>query len=388
LTARLSISTHAWLKKIRRTSVPAEIVWPPRTSGVSQVPEYAKWRKLESSECRWGIRSGGTGALAGLHRNCAIADGFSLCASRRSSIGNLQDRLTAFPPRICKRYDWVLRGFAQVMSEFPNAVHNSARLYLDLLKRCVTRLLFPDLSLAYDLVTTSPMVPSARWEGKDWPAEAETMVGMLRLNQLQAAIVNVLEHSVPGDLVETGVWRGGAAILMRAVLKAYGDRNRRVWVADSFEGLPQPEPAIYPRDAADGHHRLNGYLGISLEQVKANFQRYGLLDEQVVFLPGWFKDTLASAPIEQIGVLRLDGDMYESTIQALESLYPKVSEQGFVIIDDYGALPNCRAAVEDFRRSRGIEEPLFPIDWTGMFWRKGSFASSPSPVANGGAPDQ
>jgi hypothetical protein len=115
---------------------------------------------------------------------------------------------------------------------------------------------------------------------------------------------------------------------------------------------------------------LAPYLGVSLEEVRTNFERYGLLDKRVRFLPGWFKDTLPSAPLERIAVLRLDGDMYESTIEALVSLYGKVAEGGFIIVDDYGALPNCRAAVEDFRASRGIVGAIAQIDWTGVYWRK------------------
>jgi O-methyltransferase len=132
----------------------------------------------------------------------------------------------------------------------------------------------------------------------------------------------------------------------------------------------------YPQDAGDGHHRLVKYLGVPLEEVKANFRRYSLLDEQVCFLAGWFKDTLPRAPIDRIAVLRLDGDMYESTMEALEHLYSKVSDGGFVIVDDYGALPNCRAAVDDFRRMKFITDPIQLIDWTGVFWRKGQVAAS------------
>ena len=86
-----------------------------------------------------------------------------------------------------------------------------------------------------------------------------------------------------------------------------------------------------------------------LEHVKENFQRYGLLDEQVRFVKGWFRDTLPHVPIERLAVLRLDGDLYESTIQALDGLYHKLSPGGFVIVDDYGNVPACRQAVNDFR---------------------------------------
>ena len=111
-------------------------------------------------------------------------------------------------------------------------------LYLDLLKRCLTRLLFPDCCVNTQLVPTGQFDPEARRNGQDWPYEAETMIGMKRLDNVEHCVRDVLRRNVPGDLVETGVWRGGASILMRGVLKAYSDTSRSVWVVDSFEGLP------------------------------------------------------------------------------------------------------------------------------------------------------
>ena len=154
---------------------------------------------------------------------------------------------------------------------------------------------------------------------------------------------------MPGDLIETGVWRGGAAIFMRGVLAAHGD-PRTVWVADSFQGLPKPEPRSIP--GRRGRRALAaGLLAVSLDEVKANFGRYGLLDDQVRFLPGWFRDTLPTAPIERLAVLRLDGDLYESTIVALESLYPKLSPGGFVVVDDYALVPAGRRSMTSARRT-------------------------------------
>jgi O-methyltransferase len=155
---------------------------------------------------------------------------------------------------------------------------------------------------------------------------------------------------------------------MRAILKVYGVTNRRVWVADSFAGLPLPDPEKYPADAGDDHHTYP-MLAVSLEEVTANFEAYGVLDDQVRFLKGWFRDTLPSAPIEKLAVMRLDGDMYESTMDGLVNLYPKLSPGGFVIIDDYGAVPGCRKAVEDFRRTRGIKNKMEQIDLGGVFWQ-------------------
>ena len=114
--------------------------------------------------------------------------------------------------------------------------------------------------------------------------------------------------------------RGRLCIYMRGILAAHAVKNRTVWVADSFAGLPKPDETLYPADKGDTHHIFDE-LSVSLDEVKDNFQRFGLLDEQVAFLPGWFKDTLPQAPIDQLAVLRLDGDMYGSTIETLQALY-------------------------------------------------------------------
>jgi O-methyltransferase len=217
--------------------------------------------------------------------------------------------------------------------------------------------------------------PNQREVGRDWPTEAETMIGMRRLDNLQWCITQTIRNSVPGDLIETGVWRGGATIFMRAVLKAYGVTDRRVFVADSFAGLPKPSPELYPHDKDDPHWTYKN-LAVGVDIVKANFARYGLLDDQVQFLVGWFRDTLPTAPIERLAVARLDGDMYESTMDGLANLYDKLSVGGYIIIDDYKNLKGCRQAVDDFRTQRQICEPIQEIDWTGVFWQKTSLAQS------------
>jgi O-methyltransferase len=206
--------------------------------------------------------------------------------------------------------------------------------------------------------------------GLDWPAEAETMIGMQRLTSLQRCVETVLADDIPGDLIECGVWRGGACILMRAVLAAYGDEARCVWLADSFQGVPRPDPAKYKADKGVRTKSVAGILAVPETEVRANFQRYGLLDDQVRFLAGWFKDTLHDAPIDRIAVLRLDGDLYESTIQALDALYPRLSPGGFCIIDDYHAVKPCRQAVTDYRAKHGVSAEIVDIDGSGVLWRK------------------
>jgi hypothetical protein len=226
-------------------------------------------------------------------------------------------------------------------------------------------MIFPDQRYGSDITNPLPFDEDLRRMGRDWPTEAVTMVGMERLNNLQEAVQCVLAEGIGGDLVECGVWRGGASIFMRGTLEACGNTDRSVWLYDSFQGLPRPA------DPADLD--LTGftpYLGVSLDQVKGNFELFRLLDNRVKFVPGWFSDTLPVAQVNQIAVLRLDGDMYESTMVALESLYPRVSSGGYIIIDDFGALPHCQRAVHHFRSKHAVNSPIFRVDWTGAYWRK------------------
>lgn len=223
-----------------------------------------------------------------------------------------------------------------------------------------------DLEIAYK----KPFDPEAREWGQDWPARAESMIGLKRMTNIQDCIAAVIKDKVPGDLIETGVWRGGATIFMKANLNAWGDTTRKVWVADSFEGLPAPDAARFPADTGDKLHTQTG-LAVGLETVKNNFRRYGVLDDRVEFLVGWFKDTLPVAPLADLAVMRLDGDMYESTIQAIEVLYPKLSPGGFCIIDDFGShASQAGQAIHDYRKEHGITEEIIQIDNYGAFWRK------------------
>lgn len=242
----------------------------------------------------------------------------------------------------------------------------SAKLYLDLIKACLTNTIYADDDI---LGGRRPFDESARAEGRDRPSQAHTMVGRKRLDNVQFCVEDVLARGVPGDLMETGVWRGGVVILMRAILKAHGVTNRRVWAADSFEGLPPPNTGKYPHDAGLDFSRITE-LAVPLEQVMNNFSRYGLLDDQVRFLKGWFRDTLPRAPVKRLAVLRLDGDLYESTMDALVSLYPRLEVGGYVIIDDYNDIAACRQAVTDYRASHRISGEIVKVDWTGVYWKK------------------
>lgn len=235
------------------------------------------------------------------------------------------------------------------------------------LKRRIVSILAWALRPRYELTKIISRTPAQRRDGEIWPYYADTMMGVTRLDHLHHCVETVLADGIPGDFIETGVWRGGGCIFMRGALAAHGITNRKIFVADSFRGFP---PLELPQDADDDVETFKSFLSVPLATVQENFRRYGLLDDQVVFLEGWFKDTLPVAPIEQLAVLRLDGDLYSSTMDALTALYRKLAPGGFCIVDDYGAVDSCRRAVIDYRDAHAITTPIERIDWTGAFWRK------------------
>lgn len=204
------------------------------------------------------------------------------------------------------------------------------------------------------LITITPTHPEITWGPNRF-----TMIPWTALEHVQSAIINTVKSNVPGDFVETGAWRGGTCILARSIYADLGEK-RKVFVVDSFEGLPPPDPSKYPDDKGDTHFQDPNMVA-SLEMVQENFRKFGLLDDQVVFIKGWFKDTVPTAPIDKISILRLDGDMYESTIDVLVYLYHKLSIGGYLIIDDYQH-PACRSAIRDFRAKHGITENIVKVD--------------------------
>ena len=284
------------------------------------------------------------------------------------------------------------------MSPPPTAVPTSskaAELYLNLLKRVLTRYAFGESyrairprpgtakaaamnavaaglrPLKLELVKREEFNAEARRLGMDIPADAETMIGITRLDNLQFCIEDIIANHVAGDLIETGVWRGGAVIFMQAVLTVHEETARSVWVADSFQGLPPPDLGRYPQDRDSDLHTY-GHLQISLEEVRRNFERYQLLADNVHFLKGWFKDTLPTAPVQRLAIMRLDGDYYESTRDALRNLYHRLSPGGYAIIDDYAedTWTYCRKAVDEFRTEHHIRDPLIRVDDKCYYWQR------------------
>jgi O-methyltransferase len=236
--------------------------------------------------------------------------------------------------------------------------------YLDLMRDSLIGRLNEDPPLPASKVDR--YYDNVREQGWDWPSGAPSMIGGKRMENVRSECERAIQAGIPGDFMETGVWRGGACIMMRAVLWAYGITDRRVIAADSFSGFP------VPAQAADAGFELAAFpeFAVPLEQVKAAFVRYGLLDGQVVFLEGLFKDTLPTAPTETLAVLRLDGDMYESTKDGLVNLYRKLSPGGTLIADDYYLFEAQRKAVDEFRAAHNIVDPIVRIDDFGGYWIK------------------
>jgi hypothetical protein len=300
---------------------------------------------------------------------------------------------------------------------------DATSLYLDLIKRALANILYEDVpSWIFDRAASKIMAAERfhlehRVRGEDSPTTAHTMIGMKRLDNIQFCLEEVLKNKVPGDVIETGVLAGGATIFMRAILKAYKDEQRRVFVCDSFMAHPTahaPKIAQWMLKAAASvpdrawQRQLFQFLqtvnpvkslpnaknpsddlvdyamqilqnadkmaipkrDTSLEGVKSNFARYGLLDEQVVFVKGYFSETLPHVDSDTFSMIRLDGDLYESTMDSLGNLYPKLSPGGFCIIDDFSTLTDCRKAVEDYRLKHGITDPIQTIDYQAIFWQK------------------
>jgi O-methyltransferase len=251
---------------------------------------------------------------------------------------------------------------------------NEARLralYLDLLEKCLTNVIYRDPPMRpkwTHILRKQEFSDAVRESGKDWPSRAHTMIGLKRLRSLREQVETTINENIPGDYIETGVWRGGACIMMRAVLAAYGETDRIVYVADSFAGVPPPNRRRYPADRGRNFYKYK-QLAVPLEEVQANFATYGLLDDQVRFVKGLFSDTLPKLDAPRFALIRLDGDLYESTMDALNALYPRLSPGGFVVVDDY-AMRSSRTAVHDYLDQHGEKVTFERIDDYSVWWRK------------------
>lgn len=155
----------------------------------------------------------------------------------------------------------------------------------------------------------------------------------------------VIDEGIPGDLVECGVFCGAqCAAMARAVMDA-GVTNRKVYLFDSFQGIPAPGP--HDNDMRPLLESATEPVSMQTEaQVRGHMQKWGIDESLLVFRPGWFKDTVPLADMEAIALLRLDGDLYDSTKVCMEHLYPRLSVGGWCIVDDWN-LDGARKAVEE-----------------------------------------
>lgn len=236
--------------------------------------------------------------------------------------------------------------------------------YLDLLKRSVTN--YPYLGgdtpferfrcvVHYDL-------PRAQWK-IDPLSRPITLLTKGQLDLVEQCILSVEQRGVPGDFIEAGIWRGGVIILMRAMMKVHGIDTRRVFAADSFAGIPKNTRA--KNDPVDA---WRDRWVASLEEVKGNIDRFGLLDDRIEFVEGFFADTLTQFTDHKFALMRLDSDSYDSVEESLVYLYPRLSSGGMIIIDDWH-LVGCKAAVENYRARHGISEDLKVFDGN-AYWQK------------------
>ncbi len=267
--------------------------------------------------------------------------------------------------------------------------------YLGLLKRCLLNLIYPEHELRIkflekyqgtmekvelkrylrDIRYREPALYEKLIDDKQYFVNssirfAHTMIALSALDNIERCVETLVSENIDGDFLEAGVCQGGAVILMRALQTAYGQGHRKTWAADSFQGLPKPRLKPDLDSGLDFSESSQPSISCSLEEVKDNFLKYDLLDDGVEFLPGWFSETLPDAPVKQLALLRLDADMYASTMEALRHLYPRLVTGGFVIIDDYGYFKFCRQAVDEYRSQNGIHEPMHFVNPTVVCWRK------------------
>ncbi len=207
-----------------------------------------------------------------------------------------------------------------------------------------------------------------------------TMTGVARIGALVDSVRYLVDRGIEGAFVECGVWRGGSVLAMIHTLQEMGAAHRDIYLYDTFEGMTEPT-----------EHDISMFDGSALDEWKAAQQQgkrawsalfapemFGESDikklllatgypaDRLHFVRGPVEQTIPDTIPESIALLRLDTDWYESTLHELQHLYPRVSQAGALIIDDYGHWKGCRQAVDEYFGQTEVETPLFTrIDYTG-----------------------
>ena len=206
-----------------------------------------------------------------------------------------------------------------------------------------------------------------------------TMVSFDRLATLWLQVLYLDRNRIPGDLVECGVWRGGAAAMMALAHLGSGSKTfRQLQLFDSWKGLPEPDGELdgtfaveYSGGAHNGKLKPVGKCVASLDEARYLLEtQVGYPSDLVHYHVGWFQETLPRTELGAISLLRLDGDWYESTKLCLEYLYPRVVKGGIVVLDDYGYWSGCRKATDEFLQIQSDPIMLHHIDDTGRYFLK------------------
>jgi O-methyltransferase len=201
-----------------------------------------------------------------------------------------------------------------------------------------------------------------------------TMTSVERMYGLYSSVNYILSKGIEGDFVECGVWRGGCAMLVAKMLSNRNLFNRKIFLYDTFEGMSQPtdsDLSINGEEANSLFETIVNEKGEStwcladLDDVRNNLKITNFPDSNLVFVKGKVEDTLPSnVPEGKIAILRLDTDWYESTKHELNILFPMLSENGVLIIDDYGHWQGCRKAVDEYIKENNLPLLLNRIDYT------------------------
>ena len=246
--------------------------------------------------------------------------------------------------------------------------------YLEMLKDFVSGVIYGKEemsvwpSLGNELLSVVNFNQSNRVRGLDWTYLGSTMTGLERINNVQKLISQVVQDNVPGDYLEAGVWRGGSSVFARGVLRALNQGQRKSYVCDSFRGLPPGNKQLHPHDT---NWDNTPYLEVSEMDVATSFREASLLDENVIFVKGFFNDSLKplAQKVGSMAILRLDSDLYESTVDILYHFYDKLSVGGYVIVDDWDGFPS-KVACEDFLAVHKVEPEFVRIDEISVYWQK------------------
>jgi O-methyltransferase len=246
--------------------------------------------------------------------------------------------------------------------------------YIDLIKRSVTNYVYLGGDKAFEDFRCAVHYDLGQSQWKiDSLARPLSLLTKNQLDLIDKIVVALDRRGVPGDFIEAGIWRGGAVILMRALIAAHRLSGRRVFAADSFAGIPKNSRA--KNDPVD---LWKDRWIAPLDEVKQNIARFGLLDERIVFVPGFFADSLRTLSGERFSLVRLDSDSYDSVETSLEYLYPLLSKGGVVIIDDWH-LDGCKAAVADYRSRYAIDDKIYVFDGN-AYWTKRQDYALPKPL--------